>query len=120
MGLLNLFFDFNSQLWTAIMLSLLFIGIVLLDKFLWGLIPNFIVGLFGLVALGSWIYYFGKNFILNLWNTNIGKGVILAVVFILLALILTTSFSKQKTVITETIQIANPSKIGKNIKKIGR
>ena len=118
MGLLNLFFDFNSQLWYSILFSILFIALIFLDRMLFNLIPNFLVGLSGLVAIGSWIYYFSGNFIKNLWSTNTGKGIILAVSFILLAVILTTSFSKQKTIVTDIGQSISPTKIGKKIKSM--
>ena len=121
MGILNLFFDFNSQLWYSILFTVLFILLIFLDRMLWGLIPNFLVGLSGLVALGSWIYYFGKNFILNLWNTSpIYKGIIIGLIFIILALILTSSFSKQKTIVTNLRQSISPTKIGHKIKNIRR
>ena len=100
MGLLNLFFGggLNSTLVYAILFTLIAIFLIILDRMLFGFLPNVIVGIGVLLALSLWIYYFSGNFLKNSWSTPIGKGIILAVSFILLALILTTSFSKQKTI----------------------
>ena len=120
MEILSLFFKggFNKILWYAILLTIIFILLIFLDRMLFNLIPNVLIGLTGLLALATWIYYFLSNFILNLWNSNTGKAIILGVSFILIAIILTTSFSTQKTVITKVGQSISPVKIGKNIKKI--
>ena len=119
MGILNLFFDFNSQLWYSILFSILFILLVFLDRMLFNLIPNFLVGLSGLLALGSWIYYFSGNFIKNLWLQPLGKGIILAVSFILISLIIVSLFERKQTIF-KPIKNVSPNNIGKAIKKIGK
>ena len=116
-NIFSLLFDFNSLLWYSILFTIIFISLVFLDRMLFNLIPNIIVGLFGLLALGSWIYYFLNNFIRNLWASNVGKAIIFAVSFIILSIILTTNFSKKKTAIGGVI---SPTKWGKNIKNITR
>ena len=120
MGILNLFFDFNSQLWYSILFSILFILLVFLDRMLFNLIPNFLVGLSGLLALGSWIYYFSGNFIKNLWIQPLGKGIILAVSFIIISLLITGEFGKRKQTITQVGETISPTKWGQKIKNIRR
>ena len=120
MGLLNLFFGvgFNSKLWYFILSLIITIILIVLDRFLFGILPNFFIGVSALISLFYFVLWIGGNFLRNLWSTNIGKGIIFGVSFILFAIILTTSFSKQKTVITKVGQSINPTKIGKKIKNI--
>lgn len=122
MGLINLFFSggFNSNLWYFLLALLVTILLIIIDRFLFGLLPNFLIGISALVTLiflGLWL---GENFLKNLWKTQIGMGIIIAVSFILLALIITSSFSKKQSTISQFTRVISPEKIGKNIKNIRR
>lgn len=122
MGLLNLFFSggFNSNLWYFILALLVTILLIIIDRLLWGILPNFLIGISALVTLIFLILWLGENFIKNLWSTNIGKSLIIGVLFILLALIITTEWSKKKSNLTQIGSVVSPSKLGKNIKNIRR
>lgn len=122
MGLLNLFFSggFNSNLWYFILALTITILLIIIDRFLFGLLPNFLIGISALVTLIFLIMWLGENFIQNLWKTSIGKGIIIGVIFILLALIITTEWNKKKSTVTQIGSVVSPSKIGRNIKNIRR
>ena len=116
-NLIGMFFDFNSVLWYSILFTIIFVVLVFLDRMLYNLIPNFIVGFSGLLALGSWIYYFLNNFIKNYWNTSAtAKAIIIAVSFIILALFITGIFGRKKSNLAQVGNVINPEKIGKHIK----
>ena len=92
MSLLTLFFgnSINPFLWYFIVALIVAILITLLDKWLFDIIPDFIKGIAWLVALIMFILWIARNTVLNLWNTDTGKAVIIVVVFILAIIILTS------------------------------
>lgn len=112
----------NKALFYFIVALVFTILLIMLDRFLFGILPNFLIGVSLLVTIGTLIYWLGGNFITNLWETNMGKAIITSIVLILLAIIVTSNFTKKKTknIIYVSGQSINPNKIGKNIKHIYR
>ena len=53
MELLNLFFSggFNNNLWYFILALVATILLIIIDRFLWGLLPNVIIGVSALITL---------------------------------------------------------------------
>jgi len=122
MGLLNLFFSggFNSNLWYFILSLFVTILLIIIDRFLFGLLPNFIIGISALITLVFLALWLGENFIKNLWKTPLGMGLIIAVSFITIALIITGEFRNKRDVITQVGKTISPTKWGQNIKKISK
>lgn len=108
MSILTLFFgnSINPFLWYFIVSLIVAILITLLDMWLFNLIPNFIKGIAWLIVLIMFILWIARNTVLNLWSTDIGKAVLIAIVFVLAVVILTS----QKVA-------ENVSKIGKKVSK---
>ena len=121
---MNLFFSngINPYLYYVILSLIIAILLTIIDRFLWGLIPNFLIGIAWLSVLITLILYLSRNFMVNLWSTLTGKTIIVVVILIISTLIFTTEFIKTRNRTIQVIKVITPSptKIGEGVKVISK
>lgn len=115
MGLLDIIFGggINQELGWFLLALVVFIVLWVANKtpLLGFVIPDFLVGLSFLAALLTFAYWIGKNTILNLYETTVGKSIIVTAVMVLVVLLVVSRKFREGT--KSVAQKGNPSKVGR-------